>query len=115
MKACGIRCKSWPMPRVNCGLFEEIPMFVRENSYAIARKKSIETGRTHLNLEGQKQWPTSRSGAKGITIPNGSAFAQNDAYLELCNSGWNLQWRAGIGNPYVILPALLIVWMWYGL
>ena len=90
-------------------------MFVRENSYAIARKKSIEKGRAHINLEGQKQWPTNRSGARGVTIPNGSAFAQNEAYLELCNSGWNLQWRAGIGNPYVILPALLIVWMWYGL
>lgn len=90
-------------------------MFVRENSYAIALRKSIEKSRTHINLEGQKQWPINRSGAPGVTIPNGAAYAQNDVYLELCNSGWNLQWRAGIGNFYVIFPALFIIWFWYGM
>lgn len=48
-------------------------MFVRENSYAIALRKSIEKSRTHINLEGRKQWPINRSGAPGVTIPNGAA------------------------------------------
>lgn len=90
-------------------------MFVRENSYAIARRKSIEKGRAHINLGGQKQWPINRSGARGVSMPGGGAFAQNDSYLELCNPGWDLQWRAGMGNLYVVLPALFIIWFWYGM
>lgn len=90
-------------------------MFIREEGYARLHRSAVARSRAHINLDGQKQWPTNRSGARGITMPNGSAYAQNDAYLELCNPGWNLQWRAGIGNLYVIFPALLIVWMWYGL
>ena len=90
-------------------------MFVRENSYRLARLRSPEKGRVHINLEGQKHWPTQRSGARGVEIPSRAAYAQNDAYLELCNPGWDLQWRAGMGNLYVVLPALVLIWMWYGL
>jgi hypothetical protein len=89
-------------------------MFVRENSYWLARRRSPEKGRTHINLQGQKHWPTQRSGARGIEMPSRAAYAQNDAYLELCNPGWDLQWRAGMGNLYVLLPALVLIWMWYG-
>jgi hypothetical protein len=89
-------------------------MFIREEGYARLQKLAVAKGRAHINLDGQKHWPTDRSGARGISIPGGSAFAQNEAYLELCNPGWDLQWRAGMGNLYVILPALVIIWMWYG-
>ena len=89
-------------------------MFVRENSYRLARRRFLEKGRAHINLEGQKQWPTSRSSARNVELPSRAAYAQNDAYLELCNPGWNLQWRAGMGNLFVILPALVLIWMWYG-
>ncbi|MDP9892686.1 putative outer membrane lipoprotein [Variovorax boronicumulans] len=90
-------------------------MFIREEGYARLHRSAVAKSRAHINLDGQKQWPTNRSGARGISIPNGTAFAQNEAYLELCNSGWNLQWRAGIGNLYVILPALFVIWFWYGM
>jgi hypothetical protein len=89
-------------------------MFIREEGYARLHRSAVAKSRAHINLDGQKHWPTNRSGARGITMPNGSAYAQNEAYLELCNPGWNLQWRAGIGNSYVILPALLVIWGWYG-
>jgi hypothetical protein len=102
------------MPEVNSKLLEGIPMFIREEGYARLHKSAVTKSRAHINLDGQKQWPTHRSGARGVSMPNGSAYAQNDAYLELCNPGWNLQWRAGIANLYVILPGLFIVWMWYG-
>lgn len=90
-------------------------MFIREEGYARLHRSSPAKSRAHINLDGQKHWPTNRSGARGISIPTGSAFAQNDAYLELCNPGWDLQWRAGIGNLYVVLPALFVIWGWYGL
>jgi hypothetical protein len=89
-------------------------MFIREEGYARLQKLAVAKGRAHINLDGQKHWPTDRSGARGISIPGGSVFAQNEAYLELCNPGWDLQWRAGMGNIYVILPALFIIWSWYG-
>ncbi|MFS2098695.1 DUF6708 domain-containing protein [Variovorax sp. Varisp85] len=89
-------------------------MFVRENSYRLAQRRSSEKGRTHINLDGQKRWPTYRTGARGIEIPGRAAYAQNDAYLELCNPGWDFQWRAGMGNLYVILPAAVLIWIWYG-
>ncbi|ADU39431.1 hypothetical protein [Variovorax paradoxus] len=89
-------------------------MFIREEGYARLHRSDIAKSRAHINVDGQKQWPTNRAGARGITIPNGCAYAQNDAYLELCNPCWNLQWRAGIGNLYVILPALFVIWGWYG-
>ncbi|KQX34443.1 hypothetical protein [Variovorax sp. Root434] len=90
-------------------------MFVRENSYRLARHRSPKKSRAHINLEGQKHWPTHRSGARGIEMPSRAAYAQNDAYLELCNPGWDLQWRAGMGNLYVVLPAAVLIWMWCGL
>jgi hypothetical protein len=90
-------------------------MFIREEGYARLHRSAVVKSRAHINLDGQKQWPTDRSGARGVTMPNGSVFAQNEAYLELCNPGWNLQWRAGIGNLYVIFPALFVIWFWYGM
>jgi hypothetical protein len=90
-------------------------MFVRENSYWLAWRRTPQKGRAHINLEGQKHWPAQRSGARGIAMPGRAAYAQNDAYLELCNPGWDLQWRAGMGNLFVLLPALVLIWMWYGL
>jgi hypothetical protein len=90
-------------------------MFVRENSYRLAWRRAPGKGRAHINLEGQKQWPASRSSARNVELPSRAAYAQNDAYLELCNPGWDLQWRAGMGNLFVILPALVLIWMWYGL
>jgi hypothetical protein len=89
-------------------------MFVRENSYGLAWRRAPEKGRAHINLEGQKQWPTQSPGAPDAALPSRAAYAQNDAYLELCNPGWDLQWRAGMGNLFVILPALVLIWMWYG-
>ncbi|WP_447779443.1 hypothetical protein [Variovorax boronicumulans] len=90
-------------------------MFIREEGYARLKRSAVTKGRAHINLDGQKHWPTDRSGARGVSLPGGSIFAQNDAYLEMCNPGWDLQWRAGIGNLYVVLPALLIIWFWYGM
>lgn len=89
-------------------------MFIREEGYARLHRLGISKSRAHINLEGQKHWPPDRSGARGIEIPSRTAYAQNDAYLELCNPGWDLQWRAGIGNLYIILPAILVIWCWYG-
>ncbi|MGO4609330.1 DUF6708 domain-containing protein [Variovorax sp. 2RAF20] len=41
-------------------------------------------------------------------------YAQNEIYLEFCNSGWEQQWKAGIGSFFVLLPCLLVFWGLYG-
>lgn len=89
-------------------------MFIREEGYARLKRLSTAKARAHINLDGQTHWRTDRSAARGVSMPAGSVFAQNDAYLEMCNPGWDLQWRAGMGNIYVILPALFVIWSWYG-
>ena len=90
-------------------------MFNAEDGYARARRKSPAKARRELNLDGQRQWRTDEpSDAEGVGLPGRCVFAQNDAYLELCNPGWDVQWRAGFGNFLVVLPALFIVWMWFG-
>lgn len=50
----------------------------------------------------------------GISPPGRCVYAQNDAYLELCNPGWSTQWHAGFGNAFVLL-ALFVIWVWYGI
>ena len=90
-------------------------MFAKENSYARARKKSVAASRELIDLDAQRQWRTDEpSDAEGINLPGRCIYAQNDVYLELCNPGWDFQWRAGIGNLFVVLPALFIIWCWYG-
>ena len=90
-------------------------MFNAEDGYARARRQSVAKAHTELNLEGQRHWrPDEPGNAEGVSLPGRCVYAQNEAYLELCNPGWDLQWRAGIGNFFVVLPALFIIWMWYG-
>jgi hypothetical protein len=91
-------------------------MFNAEDGYARARRKSVAKAHRELNLDGQRHWRTDEPGeAKGVSSPGRCVYAQNEAYLELCNPGWDLQWRAGIGNFFVVLPALVLIWMWYGM
>ena len=90
-------------------------MFVRENAYARKKSRSSEQGSKYLNVDGQRQWRVDEpSDAEGVSLPGRCIFAQNDAYLEICNPGWDLQWRAGIGNFFVVIPALLMIWWWFG-
>ena len=90
-------------------------MFVRENSYARHSNRSPERGRKYLNVGGQRHWRIDEPcDAEGISLPGRCVFAQNEAYLEICNPGWDLQWRAGIGNFFVVIPALLMIWFWFG-
>jgi hypothetical protein len=90
-------------------------MFNADNGYAKQRRRSIENGRKELNLDGQRAWKVDEpSNAEGIDIPGRCVFAQNDAYLELCNPGWEVQWRVVLGTMIVVPFASLIIWMWYG-
>jgi len=90
-------------------------MFNAEYGYARMRRKSKEKAHRELNVDQQQHWRTTERGkARTAYLPQRSAYAQNQAYLELCNPGWDMQWRAGFGNLGVVLPALFIIWMWYG-
>jgi hypothetical protein len=88
-------------------------MFNAENGYARQQRKSAEKGRKELNLNGQREWKVDEpSNAEGIDIPGRCVFAQNEAYLELCNPGWDVQWRTVLGTLIVLPFASLIIWMW---
>ncbi len=90
-------------------------MFAKENSYARAVRQSIHEGRSLINLEKQKRWIVNEpSEADGLNIPGRCVYAQNDGYLELCNPGWDLQWRAAFGFFVVVPFFAFIVWGWYG-
>ncbi|MBO9651180.1 MAG: hypothetical protein J7605_21965, partial [Variovorax sp.] len=90
-------------------------MFVAENSYAREQRKSADKGRKALPLEGQRAWKTDEvSDAEGIDIPGRCVYAQNEAYLELCNPGWDLQWRMIMGTLIVVPFGSLVIWMWFG-
>ncbi|WP_284337744.1 hypothetical protein [Comamonas sp. NoAH] len=88
-------------------------MFTRENDYVRAKRKSVESARSLLKLEAQKQWPFNRSGARGVWLPEREVFAKNENYLELSNPGWNKQWVAGITVSFGVIPFLLVIWCWY--
>ncbi|AMP39726.1 hypothetical protein CJO78_19800 (plasmid) [Ralstonia solanacearum] len=90
-------------------------MFAREYLYACAKRRFHIKGRMHLNFDGQRQWTINAPcDAEGVGLPGRCVYAQNAAYLELCNPGWDMQWRAGFGNFLVVFPALFVIWMWYG-
>lgn len=90
-------------------------MFNAEDSYARTRRKSREKAHLGLNLDSQRHWrPDEPGSAEAIYLPANCAYAQNDAYLELCNPGWEVQWRAVFGGFWVTLPALFVIWCWYG-
>ena len=92
-------------------------MFPNEHVYQRARKRSVEEGRKCVQADGEKKlWrPGEACDADSIILPGRCIYAQNDSYLELCNSGWERQWKAGIGTVFVVLPCLLIFWVFYGL
>jgi len=90
-------------------------MFNAEYGYARMRRKSKKKAHRELNVDQRQHWRTTERGkARTAYLPQRSAYAQNQAYLELCNPGWDMQWRAGFGNLGVVLPALFIIWSWYG-
>lgn len=91
-------------------------MFNAEDGYARARRHSKEKAHRELNLDGQRHFQTDEPGdSPSAFLPSRAAYAQNEAYLELCNPGWDMQWRAGFGNFGVVMPALFIIWCWYGM
>lgn len=92
-------------------------MFPNEHVYQRARRRSIEEGRRCVQADGSKRLlkPAERVELSDAALPAGRCiYAQNETYLELCNSGWERQWKAGIGTVFVLLPCLLIFWGFYG-
>lgn len=90
-------------------------MFIAEYSQARQQRQSAEKGHKNLNLDGQRAWRVDEpSDAEGIDIPGRCVYAQNEAYLELCNPGWDVQWRTVLGTLIVVPFGSLIIWMWYG-
>lgn len=90
-------------------------MFNAENGYARQQHQSARRGRQELNLNGQRSWSVGEpSDAEGIDVPGRCVLAQNDAFLELCNPGWDMQWRTTLGTLVVVPFSALVIWMWYG-
>ena len=91
-------------------------MFPNEHVYQRARNRSVAEGRRCVQADGSKKmWrPDEPGGADSVVLPGRCIYAQNDSYLELCNSGWDRQWKAGIGTVFVLLPCLLMFWGFYG-
>ena len=79
-------------------------------------RKSRHDGRKCINADSQRRYCPGEAGpAEGVGIPGRCVFAQNEAYLELCNPGFGDQWRASFGTLFVVLPSLFIILGWYGL
>jgi len=91
-------------------------MFPNEHVYQRARRRSIAEGRRCVQADGSKRllMVDECLDSVGTTIPGRSLYAQNETYLEFCNSGWEQQWKAGIGSFFVLLPCLLVFWGLYG-
>jgi hypothetical protein len=91
-------------------------MFPNEHVYQRARRRSVAEGRKCVQADGSKKlWkPSEPSDAKNIVFPGRSIYAQNNVYLELSNSGWEQQWKAGIGTVFVVLPCLMMFWGFFG-
>lgn len=90
-------------------------MFCAENGYARKNQKNPEGGRKEINLDSQRHWRVDEvSDADVVGLPSRSIYAQNNAYLEICNPGWDLQWRAGLGIFFYCstrnIYFLLMVW-----
>lgn len=91
-------------------------MFVREYVYMRLRRQSLSAARKHIRLKAQHNWGVDEPGpVKDLFLVQRCLFAQNDTYLELTNPGWDFRWRIGIMMFYVVMPALFIIWSWYGL
>jgi hypothetical protein len=85
-------------------------MFPNEHVYQRARRRSIAEGRRCVQADGSKRLLMIDEclDSVGTTIPSRSLYAQNETYLEFCNSGWEQQWKAGIGSFFVLLLCLLV-------
>ena len=90
-------------------------MFNAEMGYARQQRQSAQEGHKELNLAGQRAWTVDEpSDAEGIDLPGRCVFAQNEAYLELCNPGWDVQWRTVLGTLIVVPFGSFVIWGWYG-
>ena len=91
-------------------------MFIREHFYARLRRRSTAATRRHIQLGTERQWRIDEPGpSRAAFLTQRCAYAQNDAYLELCNPGWDFRWRMGAMLFFVVMPALFVIWGWYGL
>lgn len=90
-------------------------MFVMEDSWMRVIRKSRAKALDSFNVNGQRQWKVNeRCDADGVGIPGRCVFAQNDAYLEVCNPGWKEQRIVMFGLLGMTAFNLFIIWMWYG-
>ncbi len=89
-------------------------MFIKENAYFRVARRSAGKGKNLIDLGFQKKWSVDRScEADGIDLPGRCVYAQNEKYLELCNPGWEFQWRAAVGSIFIAPCFLFIAWLWY--
>ena len=90
-------------------------MFGMEDNWMRFIRKSRAKALDGFNVNGQRQWKVDeRCDAEGVDIPGSCVFAQNEAYLELCNPGWAEQRIVMFGLLGMTAFSLLIIWMWYG-
>ncbi|MDR2189411.1 MAG: hypothetical protein LBE62_15410 [Azonexus sp.] len=89
-------------------------MFASEYIYRRACRKGIVNGRYWIQADGSKKlWPVTRQAKRTPEIYGRDVFAQNDAYLELCNPGWEMQEQAAM-ILLIISPYLLFIFSFYG-
>lgn len=90
-------------------------MFIREHFYTRLRRRSVAAARAHIQRDTERPWRPDEPGPSSAAfLAQRCAYAQNDAYLELCNPGWDFRWRMGAMIFFVVMPALFVIWMWYG-
>lgn len=88
-------------------------MFPREYDYWRSRG-SIARSRERLGLNDQRLWSVKESlDQEGVILPNHAVYAQNDAYLEMTNPGWEYQWKYAMAAATVLIFCPPAIWAWY--
>jgi hypothetical protein len=89
-------------------------MFAREKIYLRARRYSAEEGRLAIQADQKKLWRTDEACADGVRMLNRSVYAQNDAYLEVCNPGLERNWLATWVFILAIAVGYFFIYTWFG-
>lgn len=91
-------------------------MLIAEYEFFRLKQKSLSRGREIINAERQRKWRHNENGpSDGVGLPGRCIFAQNDSYLELCNPGFEDQWKAAAGSILIFPGVIFIIGLWYGL
>ncbi len=91
-------------------------MLIAEYEYAQHKNRSTEAGRDIISADKQRHFRPDEPGpVEAVGIPGRCIYAQNENYLEICNPGFEENWKSGMVSLIVGIGSALIIAGWYGL